>query len=90
VDAVKEELRDLPLDLLHLLQVLGVHPDFQGRAVGRQLAGAMLDHFRARGAHKVRTLVDDSMPDIGKFFRSLGFAPAPVTALAMPLTPEAT
>ncbi len=67
------------------VEVLGVDPDFQGRAVGRRLAAAMLAHFRAQGAHSVRTLVDERMPEIEKFFRSLGFLPAPVKALAMSL-----
>ena len=47
----------------------------------------MLDHFRAQGAHRVRTLVDERMPEIEKFFRSLGFQPAPVKALALELDP---
>src|SRR5262245_24860267 len=67
------------------VEVLGVDPGFQGRAVGRQLAAAMLEHFRAQGAHRVRTLVDEHMPQIEKFFRSLGFQPAPVKALALDL-----
>jgi ribosomal protein S18 acetylase RimI-like enzyme len=67
------------------VEVLGVDPDFQGRAVGRQLASAMLDHFRAQGAHCVQTLVDDSRPQIEAFFTALGFTPAPVKTLAMPL-----
>src|SRR5688572_5079374 len=41
------------------IEVLGVDPAFQGRAVGRRLAAAMLDHFRAQGAQRVRTLVDE-------------------------------
>jgi ribosomal protein S18 acetylase RimI-like enzyme len=67
------------------VEVLGVDPAFQGRAVGRRLATAMLDHFRAQGAHRVHTLVDERMPEIEKFFHSLGFAPAPVKALALEL-----
>jgi len=67
------------------IEVLGVDPGFQGRAVGRQLAGAMLEHFRNHGAHSVRTLVDDGMPQIESFFRALGFESAPVKALALPL-----
>ena len=67
------------------IEVLGVDPAFQGRAVGRRLAAAMLDHFRAQGAHRVRTLVDEGMPQIEQFFHSLGFQPAPVKALALEL-----
>ena len=71
------------------VEVLGVDPDFQGRAVGRQLAAAMLGHFRTHGAHRVNTLVDEGMPQIEKFFRALGFEPAPVKALALRLDGDA-
>ena len=69
------------------VEVLGVDPDHQGRAIGRRLAEAMLAHFRAQGAQKVRTLVDETMPQIERFFRSLGFEAAPVKALALDLAP---
>lgn len=67
------------------VEVLGVDPGYQGRSAGRKLAQAMLDHFRDRGAQSVRTLVDDTMPQIERFFRSLGFEAAPVKALALDL-----
>ncbi|HEV8630003.1 MAG TPA: GNAT family N-acetyltransferase [Thermoanaerobaculia bacterium] len=67
------------------VEVLGVDPGFQGRTVGRQLASAMLDRFRAQGAHRVQTLVDDTRPQIEAFFAALGFHPAPVKALALEL-----
>lgn len=63
------------------IEVLGVDPDFRGRAVGRLMAEAMLAHFQDQGASEVRTLVDEGeMGDIAGFFRSLGFDPAPLTA----------
>ncbi|RMH18687.1 MAG: GNAT family N-acetyltransferase [Acidobacteria bacterium] len=58
------------------IEVLGVDPDHQGKAVGRRLAEAMLEHFRARGARTVRTLVDETMGDVAGFFERLGFEPA--------------
>src|ERR1044071_1267494 len=58
------------------IEVLGVDPDHRGRAVGRQMAEAMLAHFRREGARSVRTLVDEKMGDIARFFDSLGFEPA--------------
>ena len=60
------------------IEVLGVDPAQQGKAIGRQLAEAMLKHFKARGATKVRTLVDEEMEHISRFFVSLGFQPAPL------------
>lgn len=58
------------------IEVLGVDPDRRGRAVGRRMAEAMLEHFRQRGAVQVRTLVDAEMAEIGAFFTALGFEPA--------------
>ena len=58
------------------IEVLGVDPDHQGRAIGRRLAEAMLEHFKAKDAPTVRTLVDEDMADIAAFFGSLGFQPA--------------
>jgi ribosomal protein S18 acetylase RimI-like enzyme len=67
------------------IEVLGVDPDQRGRAIGRRLADAMLDHFRARGAKSVRTLVDETMDDVGRFFDSLGFEPATLRAFVKSL-----
>lgn len=68
------------------VEVLGVDPDFRGRAVGRRMAEAMLEHFRTRGAVEVRTLVDEEAKgDVAGFFRSLGFEPAPLEPLVLHL-----
>lgn len=65
------------------IEVLGLDPAFHGRSLGRQLAEAMLAHFRERGAVVVRTLVDhERMPGIKKFFESLDFEEASITPLA--------
>jgi ribosomal protein S18 acetylase RimI-like enzyme len=60
------------------IEVLGVDPEFRGRAVGRLLAEAMLAHFESQGARSVRTLVDVEREDLSAFFGSLGFEPAPL------------
>ncbi len=63
------------------IEVLGVDPAHQGKDIGRRLAQAMLAHFTDRGAKTVRTLVDEGLEhweQISRFFRSLGFEPAPV------------
>lgn len=58
------------------IEVLGVDPGQQGKALGRKMAEGMLNHFRSQGAHKVRTLVDEEREDILRFFTSLGFESA--------------
>lgn len=60
------------------IEVLGVDPERRGAAIGRQMAEALLEHFRGQGATSVRTLVDETMGDIAGFFGSLGFEPAPL------------
>ena len=58
------------------IEILGVDPGQRGKAIGRRMADAVLEHFRAQGAHSVRTLVDEQMEDISHFFSSLGFEPS--------------
>src|SRR3954453_9220003 len=58
------------------IEVLGVDPDHQGKALGRRMAEAILEYFREQGAHNVRTLVDEGRDDIRSFFESLGFEPS--------------
>jgi len=67
------------------IEVLGVDPDVRGQAIGRRMAERMLDHFRRQQATTVRTLVDDSMQDIGTFFSRIGFSEAPLRTLEMKL-----
>jgi ribosomal protein S18 acetylase RimI-like enzyme len=64
------------------IEVLGVDPDYRGRAVGRRLADAMLGRFRAQGATRVQTLVDEEREDIRSFFASLGFTPSSLRPFA--------
>ncbi|HEY4596116.1 MAG TPA: GNAT family N-acetyltransferase [Thermoanaerobaculia bacterium] len=59
------------------IEVLGVDPAYRGKAIGRRLAEAILEHFRQRGAHSVRTLVDEEKQgEIRRFFSALGFEPS--------------
>jgi ribosomal protein S18 acetylase RimI-like enzyme len=63
------------------IEVVGVDPRTRGVGVGRQLAEEMFARFRARGAARVRTLVEDDREELVKFFASVGFEPAKLTAL---------
>jgi ribosomal protein S18 acetylase RimI-like enzyme len=67
------------------VEVLGVDPDCRGRAVGRRMAEAILEHFRERGAHSVRTLVDEENGELSGFFSSLGFQPSSLRAFTRPI-----
>jgi len=67
------------------IEVLGVDPEHQGKALGRRMAEAMLEHFRSQGAHSVRTLVDEEREDLRNFFSSLGFEPSALRPFAKAL-----
>ena len=67
------------------IEVLGVDPDYRGRAIGRRLGEAMLDHFRERGASTVRTLVDEEREGLASYFASLGFEPSTLRAFVQEL-----
>ena len=67
------------------IEVLGVDPEARGRAVGRRMADALLEHFRARGARSVRTLVDEASEELRGFFGSLGFEPSSLRAFTRPV-----
>jgi ribosomal protein S18 acetylase RimI-like enzyme len=67
------------------IEVLGVDPEHRGRALGRQMAEALLRHFRERGAHSVRTLVDEESEELRSFFSSVGFQPSSLRAFTRPL-----
>lgn len=65
-----------PLELAHCW----VHPDFQGRGVGRALMAAVVAHLRSSG---IGSLVIDADPNAEGFYRAigarrLGVKPAPI------------
>ena len=63
------------------IEVLGVDPAQRGKAIGRALAEALFEHFRSAGAAVVRTLVEESRPELVQFFSTLGFESAPIRPL---------
>ena len=67
------------------IEVLGVDPDYRGKAVGRRMAEAVFHHFRELGAHAVQTLVDEQAEELRSFFTSLGFAPSSLRPFALSL-----
>ncbi|HVT57069.1 MAG TPA: GNAT family N-acetyltransferase [Thermoanaerobaculia bacterium] len=67
------------------IEVLGVDPDHRGKAIGRRMAEALLEHFRELGAHSVRTLVDEEAEEIRSFFAALGFQPSSLRPFVKPL-----
>jgi ribosomal protein S18 acetylase RimI-like enzyme len=67
------------------LEVLGVDPGHRGKDLGRQMAEAILERFRERGARVVRTLVDEESEELRGFFGSLGFEPSSLRSFTRPI-----
>ena len=68
------------------IERFGIHPDFRGRDLGKQMFAAIVQHFRAEGAGTVRTLVDGKETAVVGFLKALGFAPSALQALELSLT----
>jgi len=60
------------LPLSGWINIIGVHPDYQGRGVGRMLTQAFIDGCRHRGI-KTRLMVRQSDDSLRKMLTSLGF-----------------
>jgi ribosomal protein S18 acetylase RimI-like enzyme len=67
------------------IERFGIHPDFRGRDLGKQMFEAIVQHFRAEGATTVRTLADAKETSVVGFLKALGFAPSPLQALEISL-----
>jgi ribosomal protein S18 acetylase RimI-like enzyme len=58
------------------LDTIGVDPDCQHRGIGEQLIKEFMDHLKALGVPKVRTLVDSNDSTLLHFFSSNQFSPS--------------
>ena len=63
------------------LELLGVHPAWQGRGLARVLAEALFEQFDAKGVKRILTLVGPRDDTLRPFFRSLGFRQAQLVCL---------
>jgi ribosomal protein S18 acetylase RimI-like enzyme len=55
------------------IPTFGVDPDFMGRGIGRKLAEAVHDYYRAKGVQNIYTSVRWFDTDVLSFLRTLGF-----------------
>ena len=58
------------------LDTIGIHPNSQGKGVGKQLMEEFIGHLRKAGVQKINTLVDWNDWQLIRFFSASGFAPA--------------
>jgi ribosomal protein S18 acetylase RimI-like enzyme len=55
------------------IPTFGVDPDFMGRGIGKKLAEAVFNYYRAKGVQNVHTSVRWYDTDVLSFLRTLGF-----------------
>ena len=67
------------------IERFGIDPDHRGKDFGKQMFAAMGRHFKGRGAHVIRTLVDRKETGVTGFLDALGFKPSPLQALEIKL-----
>ena len=70
------------------IERFGIDPQHRGRDLGKQMFGAITEHFRAMGATTVRTMVDGKDSGVTGFLNALGFAPSALQALEIRLGQE--
>ncbi len=63
------------------IKVVGVDPGQRRRGVGKALGEAFLAAVRAKGVHRVRTLVGQDAGGLAAYFRALGFGQGEQTVL---------
>ncbi|PTX60742.1 putative N-acetyltransferase YhbS [Melghirimyces profundicolus] len=52
---------------------LAVHPEYQGRGVGRSLAEMLEDRFRSKGVRQIQVMVDEGTEKLYPFYQHLGY-----------------
>lgn len=68
-------------DEIGWLELLGVHPAWQGQGLARALAEALFEQFTDKGVQRVLTLVSAREDNLRPFFRSLGFRQSQLVSL---------
>jgi len=64
---------DFGLDQSGWVQIVGVHPKYMGRGIGKSLGRHLLEHYRKMGIQDMYTSVRWDAVDMLSFFKSLGF-----------------
>jgi predicted N-acetyltransferase YhbS len=52
---------------------LAVHPDYQGRGVGRRLAVVLEERLRSKGVKRIEVMVDEGTEKLKPFYEHLGY-----------------
>ena len=57
-----------------MIQILGVHPDYQQRGIATQLVNALCEKYRSKGISRVRAGIDQRDKQLLNFFEHVGFS----------------
>ncbi len=68
------KVHELHPDRFGEIYVISVHPDFQGRGLGRVMVTQGLDALRRKGVSRAVLFVDDSNVNAKELYRALGFS----------------
>ncbi len=66
---------------------LGVHPEAQGKGLGKLLGERVLDQFHRLGVSRVQTLVEPQTKELEGYFKALGFKESPAKVLVLESKP---
>jgi len=63
----------VPLTEVYIIHAILIHPDYQGRGIGRKLIQALLNHCQTVGAGTVRALIPEDNKELQAIFERQGF-----------------
>ena len=63
----------VPLTEVCIIHAILIHPDYQGRGIGRKLIQALLDHCQTEGPGTVRALIPEDNKELQAMLERQGF-----------------
>jgi ribosomal protein S18 acetylase RimI-like enzyme len=68
----------VPLTEVCIIHAILIHPDYQGRGIGRKLIQALLYHCQTEGIGTVRALIPRANKELRSLFERQGFQRSPI------------
>jgi ribosomal protein S18 acetylase RimI-like enzyme len=74
----------IPVDLVGLIYMLIVDPDYQKKGIAGKLLNALIKRCRDRGVNTVRAVLDEREWELQNYFQKLGFKRSELTIFTRP------